>query len=415
MNILFIVDDFPPNWAPRVGYLCKYLHRKGHRIFVTSGVRNRKNVYEFLTGHAESIFFAYPRRQMNTFTKTLDIFESLMPVRILRGEAEIFSEASKILGRHSIDLVFTSTCDVFPAYTAYKFAKKNNLPLHVDFRDIYEQLPKRSILDRKLKFWPFHIRDQAFVPLYKIYRRRILGYATSCTTISPFHKGVLDKIHGDCRLIFNGFDHEVFYNRRPLVTTKFVMSYSGTLGDESISDHRLFIEAIQVFLTLTHVERSDIEINFFSGKIKENKIVEDIVSLNLTDIVHIRNWIPSDLLAEELAKSSVLLLFSKKESKSGPKGIVYTKIFEYMALNRPILMSPRDYSFNEGLLLESSAGVARDSVAEIVNHLDALYSEWRGNGYVVGSSNFELVSHYTRKRQAELFEQCFVDAVENKT
>ena len=88
MKILFIVDDFPPNWAPRVGYLCKYLSLRGHTIKVVTGVRNNKKVYPFLVKYADQIEYCKPKLVSKT-SRIFDVLESFMPVRILRGERDM--------------------------------------------------------------------------------------------------------------------------------------------------------------------------------------------------------------------------------------------------------------------------------------------------------------------------------------
>ena len=48
-KLLIICDMFPPAFAPRMGYLCKYLTRMGWEVtVVTEYIED--NTFEFLTG-----------------------------------------------------------------------------------------------------------------------------------------------------------------------------------------------------------------------------------------------------------------------------------------------------------------------------------------------------------------------------
>ena len=244
MNFLFFVDDFPPNWSPRVGYLCKYLTQMGHHIYVVSGVRNEKNVYEFLAGYAEEVHFFKPVSGSSRIRRLIDALESLLPVRKLRREAEMVRKSLEICSRIKIDLVFCSTCDMFPAYSAMNVSKLTGLPLHVDFRDLNEQLGKRRLLARHPKFWAHHIRDALYNPLYRIYRRRVVASAKSTSSISDFHKKLINEISQNCHLIYNGFDPDIFFDRQQTKQSKFIISYSGTLGDTSVSNHKVFLNSL---------------------------------------------------------------------------------------------------------------------------------------------------------------------------
>lgn len=51
-KLLIICDMFPPAFAPRMGYLCKYLTRMGWEVtVVTEYIED--NTFEFLTGYAD--------------------------------------------------------------------------------------------------------------------------------------------------------------------------------------------------------------------------------------------------------------------------------------------------------------------------------------------------------------------------
>ena len=51
-KLLIICDMFPPAFAPRMGYLCKYLTRMGWEVtVVTEYIKD--NTFEFLTGYAK--------------------------------------------------------------------------------------------------------------------------------------------------------------------------------------------------------------------------------------------------------------------------------------------------------------------------------------------------------------------------
>lgn len=61
-KLLIICDMFPPAFAPRMGYLCKYLTRMGWEVtVVTEYIED--NTFEFLTGYADVYCVRYYKHQ----------------------------------------------------------------------------------------------------------------------------------------------------------------------------------------------------------------------------------------------------------------------------------------------------------------------------------------------------------------
>ena len=61
-KLLIICDMFPPAFAPRMGYLCKYLTRMGWEVtVVTEYIED--NTFEFLTGYADVYSSATTKHQ----------------------------------------------------------------------------------------------------------------------------------------------------------------------------------------------------------------------------------------------------------------------------------------------------------------------------------------------------------------
>ena len=132
---------------------------------------------------------------------------------------------------------------------------------------------------------------------------------------------------------------------------------------------------------------------------------------NLTDIFYFLDWIPSNELSNELALSSILLLFHSFERKTGTNGIIYTKLFEYLALNRNILFSPTDASNNERIIKHCNAGFSVNDISKIENILVEKYDEWSKFGFVRLNSDRSKVEEYSRQKQAKQFLEIFKDSM----
>src|SRR5574344_484981 len=55
-RLLILCDMFPPAFAPRMGYLCKYLKRNGWEVHVVSE-QIEDHTFAFLEGYADSVHY----------------------------------------------------------------------------------------------------------------------------------------------------------------------------------------------------------------------------------------------------------------------------------------------------------------------------------------------------------------------
>ena len=55
-RLLILCDMFPPAFAPRMGYLCKYLKRAGWEVHVVTE-QIEDHTFAFLEGYADSVHY----------------------------------------------------------------------------------------------------------------------------------------------------------------------------------------------------------------------------------------------------------------------------------------------------------------------------------------------------------------------
>ena len=180
-----------------------------------------------------------------------------------------------------------------------------------------------------------------------------------------------------------------------------------------------FLELVSQFLH--NNPNAKIKINFY-GINKENSIIE-LVENNekLREIVKVYPRMSNDELVVEMAKSNILLLFNDYS-------IMGTKIYDYLALNRKIilcfendkeanLLKEKYFKFksikglNESLqadlIRKTNSGIVVKDSEHLYKVLDDLYNEFEEKHYIenhtIGAEN------YSRKIQTEKL----VDALKN--
>ena len=117
-KVLIVCDPFPPQFAPRMGYLVKYLGQFGWETHVVAADDNsgRSNMGE-LTGYAKEVHIIpqKPHRKWNL----LHLLALFWPFDYLRGEYDLRRKALEIARSNKFEVVLSSiSFNVFPSYTA---------------------------------------------------------------------------------------------------------------------------------------------------------------------------------------------------------------------------------------------------------------------------------------------------------
>ena len=76
-NILIICDAFPPAFAPRMGYLCKYINKSEWNPTVVSE-QQESNTFKFLTGNCDTAYLNFYPAKNKILNKLIWIYTMIM-------------------------------------------------------------------------------------------------------------------------------------------------------------------------------------------------------------------------------------------------------------------------------------------------------------------------------------------------
>ena len=111
--------------------------------------------------------------------------------------------------------------------------------------------------------------------------------------------------------------------------------------------------------------------------------------------------VPFEQVPALLQEASVVLLLGNKEEKYGPHGMVTTKLFEAMAVERPILMTRSDEGVAAALLKQYGAACAAIDVESVVDFIEKYFTQWKENGYTSPKGiDRSFVKQYSRWQMA---------------
>ncbi len=211
---------------------------------------------------------------------------------------------------------------------AYKLAKKNKLPLIIDYRD----------------HWTLNPYITFFSKFHKMYSRKwenkILHSASVITVVSKTMKEDIIREFGEelrsrIKVIYNGWDTEDFSNFVIRKNEKLVIKYIGNFY--GYRTPKYFIEALELLHSNNQLP-DNIFIEFTGNYYAET--IDYIANSKVAHLINVNSQIEHKEAIKSLMNCDALLLFIA--SHKG-KGVLTGKLFEYLRSGKEILaMIPPD-------------------------------------------------------------------------
>jgi hypothetical protein len=130
---------------------------------------------------------------------------------------------------------------------------------------------------------------------------------------------------------------------------------------------------------------------------------------NISEILDIQGYIPRQEILPIMYQSSILLVLTTLSTPNGTHGIMGTKFFENIGVEKPILCVQSDEECLAHAIRTTQAGLAANNVKDTKAFILEKYHEWKQNGYtrqlVVNKEQF------TRQHEAAQFEQLFIETL----
>ncbi len=326
-----------------------------------------------------------------------EIGQFFLPFGTKRG---IYKQARIVLQKESFDLVI-ATGDPFVLFHYLKKIKKEfNIPCIADYRDPWSQdvyLQQHNVLSKINRF----------------IEKKTIRNIKHITSVSEFLIANLKDLHGDknYHIIPNGFDFEHAINVSKIAQNpkEFSIAFVGTIC--SWYPVELFFETLQDLYLESHFE---FKLNLLG--IDRADYIDELIQSNYRSIaqfITITPKIPNEQLMEELATNHLLILFNSFS-------FLGTKIFDYIAVNRKILLlftedetteqlkqlhfkieerNSISNSLQADMLLECNAGISVRNPKHLKELLLAFRKEFDQNGCV--SNESKRIEQFSRQAQTK--------------
>lgn len=199
------------------------------------------------------------------------------------------------------------------------------------------------------------------------------------------------------RVVHNGYDEADFEFKDSVQLAKdFTISYVGMLGKPR--NHPVFWQALKHLVTTDEAFAAALRLEFH-GK-ADPVVLQSAADYGLEQWLHLLPYRPHHEIIEVQRQSQVLLLMIDNVNNS--KGILTGKIFEYLALQRPILcIGPKDGDA-ETVLNDTGAGLFSDydDLEGLIHNLKSLFAACKAGNNYVQSSGYQ---QYSRRALAGKF------------
>ena len=207
-------------------------------------------------------------------------------------------------------------------------------------------------------------------------------------------------------VITNGFDSNNIKQVTQL-THKFSIIYTGQIYSHKQNPTKL-VQAIQNLVVAGHLNKKDLEINFYGPT---NYSLQWLINENseLSTAIKQCGLIPWESALQKQREAQLLLLLDWEDTLE--KGVYPRKIFEYLAAGRPILsVGGSSGDVVENLLAQTKAGVCCRTMTDIETTLKIFYNEYKNAGRVTYNGDLDEINKYNYRVLAEQFDIALSEA-----
>jgi len=287
----------------------------------------------------------------------------------------------RILDTNKINAIWATYPPVGTLYLANYCSRRFGIPWIADFRDFPGEHGLPEAFYRRLRMY----RD-------KLENKRLVRSAAIITTVS---KGLADMIRRETRRdvydIMNGFDPDDMDDNHNSMFEKFNLVFIGSFYKNM--SPRPILNALATLLDSKKIAEKDVVVSFYC--INRNEMNDDLKGYPYGNILSIDPPVRREK-CYKICRSGLVLMLPGPH----PPGVVTSKIFTYLASQRPILAGPQCSDCIKEILGETNAGAACSSVRGIADVLLKWYREWKKTGMVKYNGRKEAIMQYSRERQA---------------
>ncbi|MCA9111232.1 MAG: glycosyltransferase family 4 protein [Planctomycetaceae bacterium] len=414
MRILFLTHYYPPEVnapASRTSEHCLRWAAAGHDVTVVTCAPNCPDGVVF-DGYRNRL-----RRQVETVdgVRVMRVWTYVAPNsgtirRIANYVSYMLSAIWTCLWLSRPDVVIATSPQFFCGWAGVWVSRLKRVPFVLEIRDI----------------WPESIQAVGAMQGGPVVRflewleRRMYLAADHIVTVGAGYKDrIAEKVpvSDHVSVIMNGVDLEKFspsqvegvdaFRREWNLEDRFVCSYIGTIG----MAHGLEV-VIEAAERLRDEGRNDVSFLLVGDGARKSELEATVRDRGLSEWVVFTGRQPREMMPTVLAVSDACLVHLRATELFGT--VIPSKIFETMAMARPIIMGVRGEALE--IVKRANAGIemqpeSADSLLDAIKH----FTDDNHNAESMGQAARKYVAeHFSRDSMAQSYLELLIDLVEGK-
>ncbi len=336
----------------------------------------------------DRLLLKYGNTRFSILRKALSFLGMVLsyPFSFFDNKWSLYQAANEYMKTNKVDAILSSGEPFILFKYARLLAKKYAIPYLLDYRDGWTSKDdnlRTSGLNKLLNnFW------------FRYFEKKYLRAARIVITSNPFEQVKLKELVSTIQTetVFNGYIEEeiALVENVKQKSDVFRIAFAGTIYPY----HRLedFLKGFSMFIA--KIPNANVQLSFLGIEYQPEQ-VERIFTFdkNINAYINTTPRISKFELFTKLAESNLLLVLTNPDNRLLP-----AKIYEYLALNRRVIVSVNDHSDLERIMKETNAGFNCNNASEICEALEIAYLEFKQNACV--HSTATDYKQYSRKNQA---------------
>lgn len=400
-RVLILSDAIlAPSFSPRLTSMIRHLQQDGWTCTLAA---DNLAGQEYWTTMCEQVNMTYLPEDLSFLRRlTKQVADKLYHARERQFAKLLLSQFSA----EDFDLIFCSTFYYFPLKTAYLLSKAWHIPFVADVRDIAEQWGKTPYFTTPIPklFGLERLIAKAYERRCIRHRNKYLSHAAHVTTVSKWHCQCLQsQISAPVSLIYNGYDErEMAPKDTP--SSQFSIAFTGRLINLKLRQPQLLFQAVGELARDLSPVTCNLSLDFYCEPHFAKALTRQAKQYGAESFLHLHDFISRKKTYQVLTQASVLLALGAPASEE-QHGILGTKIFEAIGVEKPFMLIPFDNDELSQLIAQTGIGLAAQNAEEIKAFLTEQYAIWQANGFTRQPvANKEV---FTRQYQARQFESIF--------
>ena len=326
------------------------------------------------------------------FRKMLTVIELLLQnfFIIFNPYKHLYKYSTTLFRYKSFDFIII-TGNPFALFAFGKrLSKLFKAPFFADYRDDWNTDEIKSKPKGVEKFIQF---------IESFSERRWIRHSIGITSVSEHYtKKIAEFVNKKGYTIYNGFIPEDIIDDSFELDKNFSIVYNGSLyKSQNIC---MFLDGFKLFIN----SNPQIKAKLLFPGLKYDPIQAERVSIQMKGYEHaieILDRIPRKQVIEMQKKSHALLMISHTNAK----GVLSSKLFEYIGIKKPIILCPGDKDEIDAIMRTLDYTYICNSAEEVAKSLEDLYKESNSNLLKFNDTNSR--NSYSREIQTKKLAQIF--------